>query len=162
MKRLLRCNVPTITIDIVVSEELSSVAAGRLIEHPKSIARRKRLSEIKLTILNDVAASARSVVVSRGFTITKEYQSKKSYTYYFQFDVDAEGRTVPVGVKFRISTTSMHGDPNTTENTKVVIRSFRVRDFTIKERIALLDQFERISDELKQGNLSILDEYVDE
>lgn len=151
-----------IDIEIIVEYRDYTIAASRIIDHPDNIAKKKRLNDLKLQILNDVAMSAITAINSRDHLIlTKQYQAKNTYSYYIQFDVlDETGqKIIPVGIRFRISNHTMHGDELAIDSSTVVIRSFVLSGKYYENSIAIIQQIDQICAELNKGNINILDSY---
>lgn len=159
-------DIKIIDIEIILEYEYSHVAASDgLLNHPKNIKRRRRISDIKLQILNDVAASAKSrIETSEQFVVTYETPAgkNKDYTYYIQFDVyDKEGnKLIPVGIRFRISNHTMKGEETPIDSNTVVIRSFVLKGKNYDNSVAIIQTINMICSELERGNIKILDQYT--
>ena len=165
MKLYRNNNIRIIDIEIVVEYSQEYLAAARIIEHLKNIKKRKRISSVKLQILNDFAASIISRVEnSPQFEVTRQTPpgKNKSYSYYIQFDVyDKDGNIlVPVGIISRVSTHPMHGRQNEVGSGSVVIRSFVLKGKHYENSVEIILTVNRICSELEKGNIKILDEYA--
>lgn len=161
-KLVIDSGVRIIDVLILIEYENQDLAAARLIEHPKNIAKHRRINELKLQILNDIAASALSSIQSCGFEITQNRQYKKDYSYYIQFNAtDKEGNLlVPVGIRFRISNHKMKGNETELNSETVVIRSFVVRGKHYENSVSIIQTISMICRELRNGNLDVLDNYT--
>ena len=165
MKLYRNNNIRIMDIEIVVEYSSEYFAASRIIDHPKNIKKRKRISSVNLQILNDVVASVKSRIESSPqFKVTKQTSpgKNKSYSYYIQFDVyDKDGNIlVPVGIRFRISNHPKHGIQNEVGSGSVVIRSFVLKGKHYENSVEIILTVNRICSELEKGNIKILDEYA--
>lgn len=73
-------------IDITVNMHLSSqdISSADVL-HPRNIKKRYRMTDTELEVYSNFIETVASCIVSRGFIIEGEYQSKKSYSYYLPF-----------------------------------------------------------------------------
>ena len=167
MKRYIRKpNTKVITIDIVLDYDDSSIAAAELIKHPENIARKRRINDIKLQILNDVAASALSAVRSKKHLIVNEkktHQAGNTYSFYIEFNVvDDEGNLiVPVGIKFRISNHKLHGEETSVDTSTVIIRSFVLKGKNYENYVDIIMKIDSICEELDKGNIQVLNDIAE-
>lgn len=159
MKRLLK-DIHIIEIDIILDYNTSGIAAS-LIVHPTNISRRRKLDDLRLQILNNIAMSAITTIQGQDFTITKTYQSKKSYSYYIQFQVTTiSGETIETGILFRISNHKMKGIETPLDSGTVIIREFVVKGKHYDNSVAIIQTIGTICKELRKGNIKILDEFT--
>lgn len=116
-------------IEIVFNYEpdVSNVAASSRVNHPKNVKKRDRLSDEQLKIFNDLVDSMIAPLIKRRFRINKEYQSKKGYSYYVDFNpVNREGVLFDESVRilFRASDHDIkHGEEGFV-NEDLVLKSF--------------------------------------
>lgn len=150
----------TVFIDIV--DKNDGILSTSYVKHPTSINKNRRLGDLKLYILDDLVASLINSIKFHRFPIYGNYQSKKDYTYYVQFQpIDENGnKLMPVSLKFRLASHSSSGmgDDDVTTAT-VRIKSFLIGNVTIDDSVSLMVTFESILHELEKGNVKILDEY---
>lgn len=148
-----------IEIIVDVAYDFDKVAAA--IEHPANISKRKRISETKLNILNEIVYSVMSAIHAQGFKVISTRQSKKGYSYYVKFwPVTDEGeRLFPIEFMFRIS------DHNIKQNEykdSAIIRIINLQfggvDFD--NSVDLILAADEICKGLKKGDLSVLNKYV--
>ena len=150
----------TITVDIVVDCILDKIAAAT-VKHPVSIKKRKRISEVKLTILNDVVASAENSIKSHKFEIISQGQSHKDYTYYIRFyPITKDGvKLDDVLIIFRIADHKSKQIEVEAENPKVVIKSFVLSGKAYSNSVEFIKAFNDICEGLYTGDISVLDRY---
>ena len=166
MKRVIKSwltNQPAIEILINIDYDIESIAAST-IEHPTNFKKQRRLSEIKLGLLNDIVDSVISCVLYHDFDILEKYQSKRSYSYYLTFQPqDAEGnKLTPIPVKFRMG----DHDQKSNDSVKpqyVVIVSIIMGAKVFDNRFEFLQDFNTMCEGLKSGSLKsvdIMDKYM--
>ena len=164
MKRFIRNkDLQIIDIEIVLDYADEDIAAANLIQHPKNIAKKRKINEKKLQILDDMAMSVISMINYRPHLRLKDhYQASNSYSYYIEFNVvDDEGvLIVPVGIRFRISNHKMSGDPTPTTSKQVIIRSSVLKGRQYENSVEIIMKISNVLDELDQGNISVLDQVV--
>ena len=147
-----------VVINIDCIENIGDSIAASIIEHPKNIKKRKRLSEIKLGILNDIVEGVIGCIKSYNFPILQCYQSKRSYSYYVTFQpVDDEGNTsAPIPIKFRMSD-HCRRDIENADPQDVIILSVKMGDYIFENRIEFQIDFSRMCKGLAEGKLSSID-----
>lgn len=148
-----------IEIVIDVAYDFENIAAA--IQHPASISKRKRVSETKLNILNEIVYSVMSAIHAQGFKVISTHQSKKSYSYYIKFwPITDEGeRLFPIEFMFRISDHNIKQNEHK-ESSIVRIINLQLGGVDFDNSVDLILAADEICKGLKQGDLSILDKYV--
>ena len=162
MKRYIHNDKFLLDIQIILEYDTSEVAAAQLIRHPNNLKRRKRIQDLKLQILNDVAMSALSSVKSKKhLELVSHRQTSNTYSYYIDFNVlDDEGELlIPVRIRFRISDHKMKGEERDLDASSIVIRSFVLNGKTFDNSVSIISTIANICDELDKGNIFILDSY---
>lgn len=165
MKRLFK-NVATrihkgISIEIVIDVAYDFEMIAAAIEHPANISKRKRISDAKLNILNEIVYSVMSAIHSHGFTVISTRQSKKSYSYYVKFwpKTDSGERLFPIDFQFRISDHNMKQNEHRESCTMRIINlQFGGVDFD--NSVDLIVAADNICTELKKGNIDVLNQYI--
>ena len=149
----------SIQIVINVGYDFEKVVAA--IEHPANISKRKRISDAKLNILNEVVYSVMSAIHSHGFTVISHRQSKKSYSYYVKFwpKTDSGERLFPIDFQFRISDHNLKQNQYK-EPTTIRIINLQLGGQDYSNSVELIEAADRICTELKKGNVDVLNEYV--
>lgn len=167
MKRYIRNNnVRVIDIEIVLDYADTEIAAADLLKHPTSIAKKRRINDLKFQILNDVAASALSAVRSKDHLIVNEAktgQANNTYSYYIEFNVVNDDRVliVPVGIRFRISNHKIKGKETSADSTTVIIRSFVLKGKNYDNYVDIIMKIDYICGELDKGNVSVLNQFAE-
>lgn len=162
MKRYIRSekqNIVELDVTINFGYQTENVAATEYVNHPRSVKKASRLDAKKLVILNDIIETLLSIMASYGFRFIKQYQSKKSYSYYIWCNIDPEGKyNLPiVKINFRIADHLNEGlDKNTVEATRAYIKSIIVGDEEYTSPVEMITEFDNMCKELSQGNLNAL------
>lgn len=88
-----------IDVTLYLREHPSEVAASRI--HQPSIRKELQMTNTQISAYEDFLDTIASIITSHGFTITNEYQSKRSYAYYMTFEVPDIQETWTI--RFRIA-----------------------------------------------------------
>lgn len=168
MKRYIRASKqPIINLEIVINVEQhpSRVAASgglNYVNHPLSIKKSKRLSEAKLTILDDITGSMLSALRGAGFIILSTKQSKKSYSYYILCDIDPEGKfDYPLlQVKFRVADHRAAGlADDLTDTGYLFIKNIYIGPEEYSDPMKAILEFNKMCEDLSNGDISALTKY---
>ena len=148
-----------IEIIIDVAYDFEKIAAA--IEHPVNISKRKRVSETKLNILNEIVYSVMSTIHAHGFKVISTRQSKKSYSYYVKFwpITDDGHRLFPIEFMFRISDHNMKQN-EFKESTIMRIINLQFGGVDFNNSVDLIVAADEICKGLKQGDLTVLNNYI--
>ena len=139
MKKLIR-RMPVVKkyIDIIVNiddyKNDSSIAANSFKQartFQPSVKKKFKISDEALNMYTDFLNCILEVIVRNGLKISKQYQSKKGYTYYIQ--VDHIGLVDGIDIKVRY----MHSDIKALERMEI-IRDLRLGKFDVLVGINLL------------------------
>ena len=155
---------PKYIIEIIINTEVSEseVAASEKIKHPLSVKKKNRLSDDELRLYNDFIDSMRTPIISRNFIIIREYQSKKSYAYYIDFDpVDKQGQPFngPVRIQFRFAEHNQkHGKAENTSS-DLIIKSFTFNDITYDSYYPIFKKVIDICNHLQEGDFEYVTMY---
>ena len=163
MKRYVQNKKFLLDVEINIEYVYEEIAASNLISHPENVSRKKRISEVKLQILNDVAMSVlNSIESKKNLKLVSHHQTNNTYSYYIDFNVfDDEGDLIlPVRIRFRVSDHEMKGRETPLSSSKIVIRSFVLNGETFDNSVSIVSAIDDICEELDKGNLQILDTYT--
>lgn len=144
-------------IEIVFNYEVDTdkVAASERVKHPMNIKKRDRLSDDQLKIFNDLVDSMIAPLVKRNFKINKEYQSKRGYSYYVDFNpVNREGDPFEESVRilFRASDHDIkHGEEGFV-NEDLILKSFTLFGQTYTDPFSLQRKIIDICEHLMDGD----------
>ena len=165
MKRYIKSKVNVsepieICITMNISSQSDSVAAADYIPEPKSIGKKRKISEAHRRMLNDIVASFHANIEVAGFPIIDEHWPPKSYSYYITFvPITDDGvELLPVKLVFRVSNHSNYAADKSSQSDFVQVVSFTLEKESFSRTTELIYEGIRILKELKKGNVGILDE----
>ena len=147
---------PTPTLHIVIEirdADVQVVASDEFqeLKHP-NIKKSKKKSDWWLKQVNDIVGS----IKGRKFKILKAYPSKKSYTYYIQFQpTDREGnlwdQELELQIELRDHTSETHLDLGQVgEN--FFVKAYYLEDELVEGPYKLMQKIWKILDECREGN----------
>ena len=162
MKRYVKPkNLTTIelVIEIEIDKSLEPAAAEDFLDHPKSS--KEKISNFKLSLLNDIIASVDNSIRYYKFPIIKKGQAGNSYSYYIRFiPVTAKGEQLaPVEIIFRVSTHYSKTAEGSADSPKVRVVQFVLGNESFEDSFALIDKAAYICEQLYAGNRNVLIEY---
>ena len=151
-------NYIEVVINIDYVEDRILEVAASTVQHPENIKKRKRLSDLKLGVLNDIVEGVISCVKHYQFPILESYQSKRSYSYYLTFQpIDKKGnRSTPIPIKFRVG--DIHKRQlDTAQPRRIFIVSVTMGDYLFDNRFQFQLDFDYMCSQLAEGELSSMD-----
>lgn len=162
MKRYVKPKNLTIielVIELEIDKSLESVAAQDFLDHPKSS--KEKISDFKLSLLNDIIASVDNSIRYYKFPIIKKGPAGNSYSYYIRFiPVTASGEQLaPVEIVFRISSHYSKTAAGSVDSPKVRVVQFVLGNESFEDSFALIDRAAYICEQLYAGNRAVLTEY---
>lgn len=100
-------NLANRIIDVVLyfqDTQISQIAAAR-VSHPLNLPEKERYSETQLNLYNTFLDNVANLIVANGFKIDekKTGQSKRSYAYYFHFNVPFQDKLLDWTIRMRIA-----------------------------------------------------------
>lgn len=163
MKRYIYSNTELhkqIVITMYVEEVAEDVAANTFINHPANVAKKKRITDQHLKMLDDIIATFDANLRIAKFNIIKEYQASNTYSYYIVFQpVTEDGEILlPIDLIFRISNHSSKSADLSSQSSFVRIVGFTLENEDYNTASALIYRGIHIIKELKKGNVDILDQ----
>lgn len=153
---------PKYVIDICgyLSPDSQALNASVEMQHPKSINKIYRLTDTELDIWRSVVESVVNELDIRNFEIIRQWQSRRSYSYYIDFyPVTSDGTKLDlVQIRFRLSD---HGKGvhkvEHTRDRKLMFRDFTINDFTCPANpLNLKNLIGQMCDDLMKGDYSTL------
>jgi hypothetical protein len=143
-----------------IEEAAESVAAGTFINHPANIAKKKRITDKHLEMLDDIIATFDANLRIAKFNIIREYQAGNSYSYYIVFEPVTEYGQVllPIDLIFRISNHSSKSADLSSQSNFVRVIGFTLDNEDYDKASDLIYRGIHIIRELRKGNSDILDE----
>ena len=162
MKKYLQPKRFLLDVEINIEYVYEEIAASNLISHPENMSRKKRIRDVKLQILNDVAMSVlNSIKSKKNLKLISHHQTDSTYSYYIDFNVfsDEGNLLLPVRIRFRVSDHKMKGGETPLSSSKIVIRSFVLNGETFDNSVAIISAIDDICEELDKGNIFVLDSY---
>ena len=161
-------------IEIVVEfPKKVELAAANRVRPRNALPLEQRVTEAQLMWYNDLIDNVFYMIHDyAGFNVTDEYQSTDSYSYYFEFEVpNLDGVIEVFTVKLRITDheeQSKKRSKNRNSNDqpaaevatdrKKIFRSLKVNGISQESTFTTINLIGEICDQLKAGNLAILDE----
>lgn len=142
-------------IDIVIVCAPSNIpVAAAKVSHPTSVRKDLQWDNTTLNFFNDFIDDVISLV-SQYFTITKEYQSSSSYSYYVEFEV----ANIQWVIRFRLSDhiNKKSSSANVNDNRRRLFRSIVVgpdQEFT--SFIQALDAIEDMCIGIHDGDVEVI------
>lgn len=139
---------------VVVCAPLNIPVAAAKVSHPTSIRKDLQWDNTTLNFFNDFIDDVISLV-SQYFTITKEYQSSSSYSYYVEF----EAANIQWVIRFRLSDhiNKKSSSANVNDNRRRLFRSIVVgpdQEFT--SFIQALDAIEDMCIGIHDGDVEVI------
>lgn len=160
----------TIEIEIEFQDLPQEIAAtDKVVKYKDNLSKSQQYTEEQLDWYNDLIESVLHALSSRDFKITDNYQSSESYSYYIQFQAFTyEGQSLgDFEIKFRISD---HGKSKNRKSSSTVsqiakgknliFKSLKLNGVSKSGMVDLLKSIWYIGDNLLEGNIEVLDEFV--
>ena len=162
MKRYVKPkNLTTIelVIELEIDKSLESVPAEDFLDYPKTL--KEKISDFKLSLLNDIIASVDNSIRYYRFPIVKKGPAGNSYSYYIRFTpVTTEGKQLaPVEIVFRISSHYSKAAEGSADSPKVRVVQFVLGNESFEDSFALIDRAAYICEQLYLGNKDAITEY---
>lgn len=163
MKRYVKSSDVT-TIELVIELEIlkSGIAATHnFLDHPKSS--KEKLSNFKLSLLNDIIASVDNSIRYYKFPIVSKGPANNSYSYYIRFiPVTATGEQLsPIEIVFRISSHYSKSGAGSATSPRVRVVQFVLGNESFEDSFELIDRAAYICEQLYAGNRNALVDYID-
>lgn len=163
-------NLASRIIDVILyfqNIQSNQIAAAR-VSHPLNLPEKEKYSKTQLNLYNTFLDNVSNLIVADGFTIDekKTGQSKKSYAYYFHFNVPFQAKLLDWTIRIRIADHKAKGrferDENDTEEQydlgKTILRSIVIgkgKEFYNTTHALMCIDY--ILDGLKVGDFNRLD-----
>ena len=160
MKRLMKSIKPTYVLDIEVEfNDCWNNVAASIVNHPKNVKKKYLWSDDELTAYNDLIETVLGLIKSHKFEILRNYQSKKSYSYYIDF-LPTRGNEV-IEIRFRITDHSKRSlnDQTTFSDSAPIIKSFVMGSKRYSNLVDIYKAVKNICDDLLKGDYSALSKY---
>lgn len=151
---------PTYVLDIEVEfNDCWDNIADSIVNHPKNVKKKYLWSDDELTAYNDLIETVLGLIKSHKFEILRNYQSKKSYSYYIDF-LPNRGSEV-IEIRFRITDHSKRSlnDETAFSGSAPIIKSFVMGSKRYSNLVDIYKAVKNICDDLLKGDYSALSKY---
>lgn len=143
--------VITVNIEYVFDEKAASIYLQKM----DNISKNNQINEEILVKLNDLISSIISHINYYKFDLKRHYPGSKGYSYYVKFaPLNKNGKPFSdVDLLFRVSD---HNSKTLINSNKILVKSFIINNKTVNNSMQMLQELDKIFDELSKGNFDVL------